>query len=384
MPLITRNEIKELDEIHNETCISIFIPTHRGGEKVLGGTDVLKLKNQLKEVRNKLEKNKLGPRDVDKLLAPIEALLEDGDFWRHQSDGLAIFRSKDFFKKYTLPVYFEEFNYVQNDFYLKPLMPMFTGDGTFYVLGLEQQYVKLYEMTQHTITDVVIDDLVPSRLEDKVGYDREPNSLQFRSGADSQGRAFYHGHAESDHGHKDDIARFFRAIDKGLAPLLRNETAPMVVVAQEVMFPIYKQENTYKYLIDDYIDQKASQVDKVLLQEMAWEKVASIFDRERKDKLALYKEQQGTGRTSSGMVEVLQNAIDGRVDTLFVENRADILGTYDPDKKQVQIHDEETSSSISLLNKAAIKTFLNGGTVYLLEKEEMPNPNSRVNALYRY
>ncbi|WP_026811670.1 baeRF3 domain-containing protein [Arenibacter latericius] len=384
MPLITRNEIKELDEIHKETCISIFIPTHRGGEKVLEGTDVLRLKNQVKDVRKKLEKNKLGPRDIDTLLAPIEALLEDGDFWRHQSDGLAIFRSKDFFRKYTLPVYFEEFNYVQNDFYLKPLMPMFTGDGTFYVLGLEQQYVKLYEMTQHTITDVVIDDLVPSTVEDKVGHEREPNSLQFRSGADSQGRAFYHGHAESDHGRKDDIARFFRAIDKGISPLLREETAPMIVVAQEVMFPIYKQENTYKHLLDDFIDQKASKVDKFHLQEMAWEKVAPIFDRERKEKLALYKEHQGTGRTSSGMVEVLQKAIDGKVETLFVENREDIWGTYNSEKKHVEVHEEPTEQSISLLNKAAVKTFLNGGTVYLMEKEEMPNPNSRVNALYRY
>lgn len=33
------------------------------------------------------------------------------------------------------------------------------------------------------------------------------------------------------------------------------------------------------------------------------------------------------------------------------------------------------------MNVAVVKTFLNGGEVYLLDKEEMPNPNSRINAL---
>jgi len=36
------------------------------------------------------------------------------------------------------------------------------------------------------------------------------------------------------------------------------------------------------------------------------------------------------------------------------------------------------------MNVAALKTFLNAGEVYLLDKKEMPNPNSRINALYRY
>ena len=36
------------------------------------------------------------------------------------------------------------------------------------------------------------------------------------------------------------------------------------------------------------------------------------------------------------------------------------------------------------MNLAAIKTFLNGGKVYLLDKQDMPNKHSKINALYRY
>ena len=384
MALITKKEIEALEGIHSESCISIFIPTHRAGEEVLKGKDTLKLKNQLKEVRNKLENEEMGPREIDTLIAPIQELLDESGFWRHQSDGLAIFRSDSFFKKYTLPVYFEAFNYVANRFYLKPLLPMFTGDGNFYVLALELEEVRLYEQTRHSIAEVVVDDLIPSRMEDRVGYDYEPKSLQYKSQADAQGRAMYHGHAEGDRDRKNEIARYFRAIDKGLMTLLKDDNVPMIVASQDYLFSIYKEENSYQYLLDDPINCNLSETDKFLLHEMAWEKVAPIFDEERKEKVETFKQYDGTGRTSSEIEQVVPAALEGKIDTLFVQNNADIWGIYDPEKRHVRVDEEPLPSSVSLLNKAAIKIFLNGGKVYLLEKDEMPNPNSKVNALYRY
>lgn len=384
MALITKKEIEKLDGIHSETCISIFIPTHRAGEEVLERKDTLELKNQLKEVKNKLEKEEMGPRDINTLIDPIQELLDDSEFWRHQSDGLAIFSSDDFFEKYTLPVHFEAFNYVANGFYLKPLLPIFTGDGKFYVLALELENVKLYEQTRHSITEVVVDELIPSRMEDRVGYDYEQKSLQYKSGADGQGRAMYHGHAEADRDRKNEIARYFRALDKELMTLLKDDTLPMIVASQDYLFSIYKEESSYKHLLDDPISCNLSETDTFLLHEMAWKKVAPTFDKERKEKITSFKQYEGTGRTSSEIEQVLPAALEGKIDTLFVENTEDILGIYYPEKRQVRVDEEPSPSSVSLLNKAAIKTFLNGGKVYLLEKDEMPNPYSKVNALYRY
>src|SRR6056297_26797 len=384
MELITKKEIEQLDSIHSETCISIFIPTHRAGEAVLQGKDALHLKNQLKDVKNKLEEEEMGPREIDSLLMPIKELLDDSEFWRHQSDGLAIFCSDTYFEKYTLPIHFEEFNYVANGFYTKPLLPLFVGDGKFYVLALELETVKLYECTRHSIVDIVIDDLIPSRMEERVGYDYEQKSLQYKSGADAQGRAMYHGHAEADRDRKKEITQYFRAIDKGLSSLLNTNNIPMVVASQDYLFSIYKEENSYKQLLDDHISCNLSETDKSLLQEMSLEKVTPIFDKDRKEKVESFKQYDGTGRTSSEIEQVLPAALEGKIDALFLENRKDIWGVYNPEKRQVRIDEDPFPTSVSLLNKAAIKTFLNGGKVYLLEKEEMPNPYSKVNALYRY
>ena len=384
MALITKKDIERMDGIHSETCISIFIPAHRVGEEVLRGGDVLKLKNQLKGVKEKLALEERGPKEIDTLLAPIQELLGNSEIWRHQSEGLAIFRTDNFFETFSLPVNFLESNSVGNGLYLKPLMPMFTGDGTFYVLVLELTNIRLYEQTRHSITEITIKDVTPRRLEDSVGYDYEPKSLQYKSQGDAQGRAIYHGHAEADRDRKNEIARYFRAVDKGLMTILKDKNAPMLVTSQEFLFSIYKKENTYRYLIDDPIICNISEVDQYLLHEMAWEKVGPIFDAERKEKMVLFKQYDGTGRTSSELDQILPAALEGKIDTLFMNNKDEVWGVYDLEKRHVRVDEELLPSSVSLLNKAAIKTFLNGGKVYLLEKDEMPNPFSEVNALYRY
>jgi hypothetical protein len=286
--------------------------------------------------------------------------------------------------KYTLPLYFEAYNYVANGFYLKPLLPMFSGDGVFYVLALELNNIKLYEQTRYTINEVIVEAIIPARMEERVGYDYEPKSLQYKSNIDAQGRAMYHGHAEADRDRKDEISRYFRAVNKGLMTVLKDKKAPMLIASQPYLFSIYKNENSYKNLLDDLISCNLSETDKSLLHELAWEKIEQIMDVDRKEKISLFKQYDGTGRTSSEIEQVLQSAWDGKIDTLFVESRADIWGIYDPEKRHVRVDEEPSPSNVSLLNKIAIKTFLSGGKVFLSEKKEMPNPYSKVNALYRY
>lgn len=384
MKLITKKEIEELEGIQSETCISIFIPTHRVGKEVLERKDVLKLKNQLKDVVNKLKKEEMGPREIETLIAPIQELFENSEFWRHQSDGLAIFRSDNYFKKCMLPVHFEAFNYVANGFYLKPLLPMFVGDGSFFVLALELEKTKLYEQTRHTITEVIIDDLVPKRLEDRVGYDFEQKGLQFRSQQEGHGAAAFHGHAEADRDRDNEIQRYFRSIDKGLMTLLNEETKPMVMACQDFLFPIYRKESSYKNLLNTHISVNPSDIDQFKLHQRAWEQVEPIFDQERRGKIALFKQHEGLGKTSSAVEQIVPAAVNGKIDTLFIHNNEDIWGIYDPEKGQVRVDQVPLPSSVSLLNKAAIKTFLNGGKVYLLEKDQMPDVHSKVNALYRF
>ncbi|GAA4946255.1 hypothetical protein GCM10023314_19440 [Algibacter agarivorans] len=385
MPLLSKKEIAKLHNFNQEHCISIFIPTHRVGKEVLQEQDALSLKIQLQQVKKKLAKKGLQKKTIDSITAPVQKLIDENLFWRQQSDGLAIFIADHFFQKYTLPINFEAFNYVADAFYLKPLMPLFVGDGAFYLMTLELGNVKLYECTKHRVNEIIIEDLIPESIQESVGYDYEEKSLQFRTQQTGAGQVLYHGQEAATGKRKNEIKKYFRAINEGLKLILNNKNVPLLIASQDYLFDIYKGINTFSNFFNENINGNLKAIDALDVHELAWEKISSTFDQERKDKIARFMEKQGTGKTAIGIVEILPKAFEGKIDTLFCENPEDIFGTYKLENDAIiAAESEENDTTISLMNLAAIKTFLSGGTVYLLDKDDMPNTNSKINALYRY
>jgi hypothetical protein len=384
--MITKKKVLELSEIRSAFCISIFIPTHRAGKETISGKDALNLKNQLKDVRLKLENKGLSVNDIEKFLKPIEDLVNDNEFWRHQSDGLAIFLSDNLYEKYTVPVYFEAFNYVSNEFYLKPLIPLFNGDGLFYLLTLKMDDVKFYEGTRHNVTEIIIDDLVPSQLEDSVGYDYEQKSLQFRTQQGNKGEGMYHGHGDSESELKNELMKYFRQIDKGLMTFLHDDQKPpLVVCCLDFHFPNYRKINSYQNIFPQHISGNPADKDVFLLHEVAWELLQPYFNKTRQEKMDQFSQFLGKGKASSDLNEILPAALAGKVDTLFLENKADIFGIYNPSTQEIKIQDTHQVANVSLMNLVAMEVLLKGGTVYLFEKEEMPDASfSKINALFRY
>ncbi|MBK8518400.1 MAG: hypothetical protein IPL55_19585 [Saprospiraceae bacterium] len=383
--MISKKKLLELSEIHSAFCVSIFIPTHRADKEANSGKDTINLKNQLKDIKFKLGHHGMREQEIEKFLKPVNDLVNDNEFWRHQSDGLAIFMSDDLFEKYSVPVYFEEFNYLSNEFYLKPLIPLFNGDGLYYLLTLKIDEVKLYEGTRNNITEIMIYDLIPSQLEDTVGYDYEQKSLQSRSQQGNKGKGMFHGRGDRDSDKKNELVRYFRDIDKGLMTMLHDDQKPPLVIScLDYHFPIYQEVNTHQNLFSNYISGNPADKDVTLLHEESWELVQPYFSKTRQEKFDQFLKFIGTGRASSDITEILPAAIEGKVDTLFIENRSDIFGIYNPSAQDLIIQNTHRVPNVSLMNLVAMKALKKGGTVYLFEKKDAPDVSSNINALFRY
>jgi hypothetical protein len=382
---ITREDLQRLSQYHNTSCISIYIPTHRHGAETLNGQDSLNLKNQLKEIRSKLSDQGLTPRKIENLANPIMGLIENSDFWRHQSDGLAVFVAEDLFEKYSIPEKFEEFNYLSSEFFLAPIIPLFNITGTFYLLSLKKDSVRLYEGNKYGLTAIDISNIVPQQLEDSVGYDYEQKQLQHRTLLGGNKPGTFHGHSESDSKNKNEMLMFFREIDKGIMSILHNrQESPLIVCCLDYYMPLYREANTHKNLFTDFISFNPADLDTKALHEKAWEILEPHFDTDFEDRKKKFPAALGKGKASSNVREIIPAAVQGKIDTLFIERNAEVYGIYDMTTNSVSIDEKHDIANVSLINLAAKKVFEQGGTVYILERNKMPDGLEYISALFRY
>lgn len=382
MPLLTKEKFESLARFDNSPCISIYMPTQRAGKDVLEEKDRIQLKSQWKKVYEQLKDKNLSTDRIDSFGKHIENLLEDKNFWRHQSDGLAIFIGNDLFEKFSVPIDFEPYIFVSDYFYLKPLIPLFTGDGRFFILSLQMDRVQLFEATKHEVREINIEEMVPSQLEERVGFDYEQKNYKHQSVA--QGASVSQGYGGAERDRKNEFLRFFRAVDKGLHPLLREEKDPLVVCCQDYLFSIYQEANTYQFLFPKCIPGNPQDFgNKKDLHDKAWELMEPHFNKEKEMKMHQFRESN-PGRTSKEIKEIITAIFEGKVDTLFIQNREDLWGNYNPNMASVEITENGHNGKLSLMNLAAVKVIEQGGTVYLLEKDAMPDMSSKMNAVYRY
>ena len=282
------------------------------------------------------------------MLEPASNFLHDLVFWQHQSDGLAIFLSTNGVRRYRLPLNFEELVAVEDHFYIKPLMPLFTGDGQFYILALSKNDIRLLNGTRYNVSEVNIGQLVGS-LEEAISSDDHQVNLQHHTSgstrATSGGQsATFHGHGGGDGSDKDDLLRYFHLVEDALTDFLQGDEVPLVLAGDEYLLPIYKKANKYPNLIDRVITGNPDLLSMEELQKSAWDILGPVFQEAQDEAVAHY--QQLAGQASEQVADTLEKiipaAMNGRVETLFVSAGLQQWGVFKPTTNKIEIHDQKS------------------------------------------
>ncbi|HEY9221542.1 MAG TPA: hypothetical protein VIO43_08210 [Lutibacter sp.] len=375
---------ENLANTHGLHCVSIYLPMNKDGKEQNARIAQATLKQCLKKVHKDLAHHEMDPQEIKKYLKPIEALLTDIELWRNPSDGLAIFLDKNGLNYYTLPISFEMKTNVSDHFYLLPLLPLYYEDDDYYLLELSQDYVKLYEANKYGYQDIYIEDFAPAQLEEAVGFDFKPKLYQFRSGQNAQMPGAYYGMGEGKDDLKKELYKFFREIDKGINKIISNKKAPLVIACADPLFGLYKEANTYPNLLENYIAGDTEFKNKTKLYQESWKLVHPFFEKIKEAKLLHYKELAHTPKASYQISEIVAAAINGKIDTLFVQNGADEFGVFDKQTNRLMFRKKTELNNASLNDLSAVSTFMQGGKVYFLAPEEMPDKGQPMNALLRY
>ena len=275
---------------------------------------------------------------------------------------------------------------INDRFHIRPLLPLFNNEGRFYLLALSQNEVRLLEGTKLTVRRVDIEAAdMPKSLADALRFDEFERQLQFHSGGGGTpgpGGAMYFGNDSIKDDAKTNILRYFQQIDHGLHDLLRDQRIPLVLAGVDYLMPIYKEANTYNYLMEQSLSGNQRLENAKSLHAQAWEIVGPYYQREQEKVLERYGQFAGTGLASSDAGVVVPAAIQGRVDSLVVGMGVSIYGAYRADTHTVELG-ENVAGAEDLADLASVYTLINSGEVYAMSRELMPAGDGLA-AVFRY
>ena len=383
MTLISKDDLQRLMQTEDKCCISIFMPTHPNTAQT--EQDQIRFKNLIRQAEKRINETAACAKNMQSALVQGRQLLQENSFWRYAADGLALFLSTDQFQPYRLPLKFEELMVAGSRFHIKPLLPLFSSDGRFYVVALSQNEVRMLQCTRFNSMAVDLPEL-SGGLPAVLNYDDTGKALQFHTGtADGDGRrsAMFHGHGDGVDDGKDEIIQYFRQVDAVIDRILHNETAPLVLAGVDYLLPLYRSVSGYANLAEDGIQGNPDDLPAQTLQAKAWEIVQPYFAASQEEESARLRQFAGTGLASGDLREIVAASIQGRVDVLFVAAGQQRWGVLAPDGSQVKLLAQADAGSEDLLNRAAMETLMHGGRVFALHPQQVPLEGPAA-ALFRF
>ena len=383
MDLLNKKELETLIKKPKGLCVSFYMPTFQKGRPVRQNS--IRFDNLLSEAEEKLQAAGLPAQEIKKFLGPAQKLRKDTLFWSYQSKGLAVFISQKFFRTFRLPIKFEKIAVVADHFHLKPLLFLLGREDQFYLLALSRNKTKLFKGDRGGLEEIKSED-IPESLKQALWYKDYESFLQFHSRAPQRGReraAMFHGQGVSIDDEKFKILRYSRHINKGLHKLLRGKRDPLVLAAVDYFHPIYKEANTYPYLMEKGISGNPENLSSRQLHQKAWSIADSYFKKDLKQAIVRYRELFPSRRTSNNIRKIIPAAEQGRIDSLFVAVGQQQWGTFNPQTGKISIHKEPGPGDEDLLDYVAVQTFLKRGKVYVVAPKKVPD-KKLLAAIFRY
>jgi hypothetical protein len=373
---IDREEFERIINYRDDICISIYLPMVRKGRDVQG--NAVQLEHALEEVADVLEDRGWNQSRIDDLLAQPYNLVEDPTYWQQQEEGLALFIAPDLYEVFRLPTEFEALTVAGERFHIKPLLPLINENRQFYILALSQKSVRLFHGTRYALEERDVEQLdgveVPVDVAEALAYDDPEEQLQHHtstSGSTAGPQVVHHGHGVGDE--KDvRLRRFLQQVARGLADFLEEKDDPLVLAAVQYLHPMFAEVFRLSTLLDEGIDGNPDQLSDKELRERAWQLVAPRFAEARERAETRFNELVHSEQATDDLQTIVPAAFQGRVDALFVAINEHSWGHYDPEKNDVVVGESDQRQSEDLLDFAALQTLANGGTVFAVDRVDMP------------
>ena len=359
-------------------CVTIVLPPYRPGgqEQPMAA----KLKSMLPDLQEKLIARHV-PEDVTRdLMEPLSDLKDDEDLLSGSQFGLIILRSPERFEHFDLRSSAQPLCVIGSYFQIRPILSAIHLPPEVYLLELSRKQVKLFKCVDHQARRVPLP-RVPETFDEALAFEKPDHNLENRSSAGAsvgttRVRFGTGSERETQHAH---LADFYRMVDRAIMELLHGSDVPLVLAGVDEDTAAYRSIHTYANVIDQTIHGSAEKLSERALAEQAYALVRSSQIDWATAAAREWKERLAPARYTTDLQRILNAAIDGRVDKLFIGATSRAAAAFPLAAKTGRW----SQGDEDLLNAAAVETILHDGRVFELPSDKMPD-QADIAATFRY
>lgn len=378
MRLANVNWFKELVASHLPPCVSIYLPINHADPT--GKENPVRYRDQLKEVHQSLARD-YRERDIRPLMDALKSVPEDKSFWTAARDAVAIFASPDFLRVIDIQRSIDPKVFVGDTFHIKPLIRVMQSDWKYHVLTLTQQQVRMFLGSGEALLTALDSSMLPQNPAE-VSKMRQNHQISVNEDLRTPPTQF------PDEGTQPapvaTMDHFMRAVDGAVwENFSRDSGLPLILAAVEHYHPEFHAISKNAHLLPEGIKHDPQQMSVERLHQEAWAIMRPRFQARIEDLKNRYMAAKARHRGSDELIEVVEAAVNGRVDTLLVDGSRQITGRFDPGTGRIEPSRAEDPRADDILDDLTEMVLKTDGEAFVLTPEMMPN-DTGLAAIYRY
>ena len=363
--------------------VSMYLTTQQGWPEAQQNR--IRFKNLRADVEKAIERcyDKREFRGMLDALAIIEEQFEQDDagMLGPLRQGLAVLANKGAVSVYRLDYPVETFALVADGYHIKPLVKNFQYGSHYYVMALSYDGFDVYRGDFSTLEELDHPDGIVTRFAEL--FDDYDVSLSEIGNRYKGGSRSYFGYDEKSQVIEKETVEHFRYAAEVMKDFMAGRRCPLVLAGLPRHQEVFRSLAHIPCLLERGIEKTFGSMDKK--EQLA--AVGAIIDelqREQIERLvARFCDAQAAGKASSDVNDITLALVERKVETLLVQKDGVIDGDVDVESGFLRRHGEACVRSDDLTDDFAQATYLQGGDVYVLEKDQMPG-DTGVAALYRY
>lgn len=361
LDLPTMTEIKALSEARHPVSVTFYLETTPESQNI--GPARTRLGQMLKQAEAQLEAVETAKRAIWPVSEQVQDLLDDDDFWQQQAHALAIFVTPERLVTHRFAAHVTETVQVSDRFHLKPLLRSVTVPQSGFVLALEEDRVRVFDVTAgERAREMRVADM--------------PKDAHSAAGTASINSRSASGRVHGSEGQNLRLRQFARKVDAALRPVLAGRSEPLILAASNPLLSIFRSVNSYPHLVAEAIEESPAKMSEADIKDRAQPMIRALHEGRVKAALETYAQRGNEGRATADIAQAARAATYGAVDTLLVDMDEVIAGTVDEADGAVTFAESESAATYGIVDEIAGRVLAAGGTVLAVRKQDLPGQSS--------